>query len=131
MTLDKLLRLTRFFVTTLFTSLLVSCTASKHAGITTVNEPPITENNESAWFLYYEDQFDAKEGNVAAPSTQYPESAIRAHQRAMTNWKRKVQIAKERTIIAYIGGGVIIGVIIKNILDPPIGNIGIRLSGTL
>jgi hypothetical protein len=77
-----MLKAVRFLVPVLILSLLMSCTASQHAGVTTIGQPPITENNESAWFSYYRDQFDAYEGNVSPVDTQYPRAAHRAHQLA-------------------------------------------------
>ena len=108
MSLNNLLKLTRFLIPVLITSLLVSCSASQHAGVTTINEPPLVEDKLSTWLLYYQDQFDANEGNVIPPSNQYPQSAVRAYQRAKMNWDDKVQDAKSKTVDAYIVLGVVV-----------------------
>jgi len=82
MRLNRMLRAARFLVPILVLTLLMSCTASDHAGVTTVDRPPLTENNESAWFSYYQDQFDASEGKVPPPDAQYPQAAHKAYQLA-------------------------------------------------
>ena len=114
MALTKLRRLTRLLIPVLIASLLVSCSASQHARVTTINEPPLAEDNETSWSLYYQYQFDANEGKVMPPSVQYPLSAVRAYQREKVNWDNKVQEAKQKNLIAYIGAGMagVVGVIL-------------------
>jgi hypothetical protein len=104
--LSKLLNLTRFFIPVIITSLLVSCSASQHAGVTTITEPSPLEDNVVIWFQYYQDQFDANEGNVVPPTTQYPQSALRGYQQARMDWDGKIRDAKSETALLYIGAGV-------------------------
>jgi hypothetical protein len=103
MALSSILKLTRFIVPLIITSLLVSCATSQHAGVTTISEPTFETDNESTGFLYYQDQFDAKEGNVVLPPDQYPQASIRPYQRARVDWDQKKQQAKVKTIAAYTG----------------------------
>ena len=75
--------------------------------MTSVDLPLASEENESAWFLYYQDQFDAHMGSVASPSDQYPQVASRAYERAKVDWNQKVLSAKRRTDIGYVALGVV------------------------
>ena len=104
------LKITRVIVALLVVSMFISCTASQHAGVTTIIEPPLSENNQSAWFLYYQDQFDAFKGNVMSPSNQYPEPAHQGYEQAKDEWNKKVSQAKGKTTLLFICGGVGVGV---------------------
>ena len=78
--------------------------------MTTVKEPQLSENNQSTWFLYYQDQFDAFKGNVTPPSYQYPEPAHLGYEQAKDQWNKKVNQAKGKTTLLYICGTVGVGV---------------------
>jgi len=83
----------------------MSCSASQHAGKTNVSRPSASETNEALWFTYWQDQFDAYEGNVVAPTTpQYPEVAIQAYQQAKAEWNHKADEAATKTKILLIVG---------------------------
>ncbi len=101
--LNSLHKLTPFLIPVLVATLLLSCSAAQHAGIVTVSEPPFSEDNESRWFSYYEDQFDAKEGNVEAPPAKYP-AARHAYIRAKEEWDAKVQKATTKTAVVCLCG---------------------------
>ena len=107
------LKITRAITALLVVSTFISCTASQHAGITNVKEPPLSESNQSVWFLYYQDQFDAFKGNVLSPSDEYPQSAHQGYEQAKDEWNNKVNRAKGRTTLIYICAGavLIVGVI--------------------
>lgn len=102
MRFTTLFKYTRFLIPVLITSLLISCSASQHAGESTIKEPAQTENDENVWFLYYQDQFDTNEGNVDVPSEQYPQCAIDAYRLAKENWQLKVQQANVATITTVV-----------------------------
>ncbi len=95
-------------VLTLFTVvLLVSCTASKHLGTTTIQKPTMKESNEEAWFIYWQDQLDANGGCVPAPfSSEYPQSAVEGYNIAKVDWDKKVQQAKIGTACVWGATGV-------------------------
>lgn len=102
------------FVFTLF----VSCSASNHAGITYVKEPPENTSDEQTWFSYYQDQFDAFEGNVLSPPENYPKVARQAYQRASLEWEEKLSSASNKTMLAYIAAGILIPIAITLALTP-------------
>lgn len=81
---------------------------SKHSGVTNVPKPSMKETNEEAWRVYYEDQFDAFEGNVAMPTNEFPESAKIGYYNAKKNWDKLVRNAE---INRQIGTRVLIGAI--------------------
>jgi hypothetical protein len=82
---------------------MVGCTASQHAGVATIRKPQLTDNREAVWLSYWQDQFDAYEGNVVPPqSGTYPQVAIDAWQRAKLQWDHKVETASaNNSIIIY------------------------------
>ncbi len=81
---------------------------SKHAGVTHVPKPSMKETNEEVWRVYYEDQFDAFEGNVAMPTSEFPESAKLGYYNAKKHWDKLVRNAE---INRQIGTRVLIGAI--------------------
>lgn len=64
------------------------------------------------WFSYWEDQFDAYEGNVIAPGSEYPEVARQQYQRAKTDWDKKVEVANTKSQLAAYGVGFGISMLI-------------------
>ncbi len=110
---------TRFLVTVLILSLLMSCSASQHAGVTTIKQPLITENDESEWFSYYEDQFDAYKGKVSPPEDQHPQAAHKAYQLAKDDWDSKAGDARLTTIL--VTGSVVVGLLGLLVLTAPKG----------
>ena len=87
--------------------LLMSCTASKHLGTTTIQKPSKKELNEEAWFTYWQDQLDANGGYVPAPfSSDYPQSAVEGYNRAKVDWDAKVQQAKLGTACIWGSAGI-------------------------
>ena len=88
--------------------LMISCAASKHPGITHVEKPLMEETNEGIWYNYWQDQFDAFNGNVISPSsTEYQQGAVHGYQRAKMEWDGKVaQAGLNTSIILYGGLGV-------------------------
>jgi hypothetical protein len=100
----------------IFSLLLMSCAASQHAGVTYVNKPSMKETNEALWLSYWQDQFDAYNGNVVQPSTvEYNQSAINAYQRAKMEWDEKVFMASTNSSI-LLYGGLTLGVILAAVL---------------
>jgi hypothetical protein len=89
----------KYLVLFLICSLLISCSASRHAGITYVNRPLLSEQDENKWFIFYQDKFDANKGDVLPPTEQYPKSAHDGYKRAKVDWDVKVQKANTSTII--------------------------------
>ncbi len=89
------------FIALLLTSLF-GCVApkplsiSKHPGQTTVQKPSMNEVNDDVWYMYWADQLDAYEGNVAMPTDEYPESAKRGYYRAKTEYKQKYDNAVQK-----------------------------------
>jgi hypothetical protein len=120
-----------FIVLLIFTSCLVSCSASRHAGVTTIKEPSLSEGNETIWLRYYDDQFDANEGNVLFPSSLHPQCAVDSYKSAKKNWDKKVIEAKRKEKLAYAGatiaGTVFIYAIINVILESPMIRIKINI----
>ncbi|MFN0158918.1 MAG: hypothetical protein ACKVRP_12710 [Bacteroidota bacterium] len=119
MKLDESLKATRFLIPVLIVSLLMSCSASQHAGVTTIKQPPITENNESAWLSYYQDQFDAYKGKVSPPEDQYPKAAHKAYQLAQEDWDSKFGDARLKTIL--VTGAVVVGLLVVLVVAAPAG----------
>lgn len=66
------------------------------------------ETNEEVWRVYYEDQFDAFEGNVAMPTNEFPQSAKLGYYNAKKHWDKLVRNAE---INRQIGTRVLIGAI--------------------
>ncbi|MBM3713098.1 MAG: hypothetical protein FJW56_06645 [Actinobacteria bacterium] len=100
----------------IFSFLLMSCSASKHVGITYITKPPKEETNEAIWLIYWQDQFDAFKGNVVAPdSREYNPNAVNAFQRAKMEWDDKVITASfNNSLILWgsiIGGSILFTVI--------------------
>ncbi len=110
-----MLKETRCVVPILITSLLVSCTASQHAGVATIHQPPLAENNDSTWFSYYQDQFDAYEGKVLPPGDQYPQAAQKAYQQAKKDRESKELNAFWGTVVVT-GLGIGVAVVLFSIL---------------
>ena len=100
---------TRILVTLLVAASLTSCSASQHAGVANIQEPPLTDSDESHWFLYYQDQLDALSGNVLAPDSRYPNSARTGYGRAKDEWNKQADHARGRTMLVYISGGLVVG----------------------
>ena len=98
-------KINRFIALAVTASILISCSASQHAGVTTIKEPSLSENDQNIWFSYYQDQFDALEGNVMPPGEQYPKSAHQGYEQAKDEWNKKVSRAKGRTTLLYVCGG--------------------------
>lgn len=90
--------------------LLMSCSASEHAGVSYKKRPALTETDEQVWLEYWQDQFDARRGKVITPPMEYPAVAHNAYQRAAQDWNLKEQEARTQTYIAWIAGsaGVLI-----------------------
>jgi hypothetical protein len=97
----------------------MSCTASQHAGVITIQQPSITESDESAWYDYYADQLDAYKGGVLAPTDQYPKAAHKAHQRAKADWDSKVGDARLRTLL--VTGAAVVGILALLVITAPRG----------
>lgn len=76
-----------------------SCSASKHAGVTLVKEPSVGEVSEEKWIVYWQDQFDAKSGNVNPPYDEFPDVARRAYQKAKIEWDNRTTEARMNTLI--------------------------------
>lgn len=87
----------KILIPILICSVLISCSASRHAGITHVKQPLLSEEDENKWFAYYQDRFDANKGEVVLPTAQYPKSAHEGYKRAEEDWNRKVQKANTAT----------------------------------
>jgi hypothetical protein len=92
--------------------LLISCSASEHAGVAYKQTPALTEKDENVWFEYYQDQLDAHRGKVISPPMNYPPVAKSAYNRAAQEWNLKVQEAQTQTYIAWIAGSVAVTVIL-------------------
>ena len=108
---------TRFLAPMLIASLLLmSCTASEHAGISYKHRPALTETNETIWFEYWQDQFDANRGKVIAPPMEYPPVAKSAYDRAAQDWNLKAKEAENQTTIAWVAGSVGVTVLLLVLL---------------
>jgi hypothetical protein len=99
-----MINLRKYFIPILVCSLLISCSASRHAGITNVKQPLFSEPNENKWFIFYQDRFDAFNGNVLAPTEQYPQSALDGYKRAKEEWEMKVQKMNNFTMAFIVVG---------------------------
>lgn len=110
-------QLIRFLMPFIIGTLLVSCSASQHAGNFRIEAPPATEDKDSVWLSYYQDQFDARQGHVELPTPQSPPAAFQAYQRAQAEWDRKVISARSRTIAAYVCLGIADVVIVYVIIN--------------
>jgi hypothetical protein len=108
----SLTHIVRFLVPVLVVSLLTSCAASDHAGKTYIQRPALTVTDENTWFSYWQDQFDAMEGRVIAPSLDYPKEAHSAYDRAAQEWGMKVSDASTKTTLAWIVGSTAAGVLL-------------------
>lgn len=115
MSRNYLLKLAKISTTIFLVTLFMSCSAASHVGQTFVNEPSINESNEQTWFTYYQDQFDAFEGNVLSPQDNYPKVARQAYQRASLDWNNKVSSAKSSSQLLLIGGLILIPIIIGTV----------------
>lgn len=100
-------------------SMLMSCTASTHLGVVTVEKPPMTEMNLERWFLYYQDQFDAFKGKVQMPTDAFPPQALKGYEKAEKEWNEKVSNAHLKNTF----GGIVVILIIYSVLDFNIGSI--------
>jgi len=105
------IHINRILVPVLIASLLSACSASEHAGKTTIQQPVMAETNENTWFSYWEDQFDALEGRVIAPSLDYPKEAKSAYARAQQEWSMKESDASSKTTLVWIVGCSAAGVL--------------------
>lgn len=91
----------------IFSLLLLSCTAPKHLGTTSVQKPSMKEPDKEVWFTYWEDQLDGSGGYVPAPfSSEYPPSAIEGYNKAKVEWDTKVQQAKLGNACLLGAGGI-------------------------
>lgn len=91
----------------IFSLLLMSCTASKHLGTTTISKPSMNEPSKEVWFAYWEDQLDGNGGYVPAPfSSEYPQNAVNGYNQAKVEWDKKVQGAKVQTACVWGTAGV-------------------------
>lgn len=99
----------------LICSLLISCNASTHLGVFTIAEPAKSEQDVNQWYLFYQDQFDAKNGDVSKPSNDYPLQATEGYDKAAKDWHEKV---KKSLSYDIIGVAVIVGVVIYLKADP-------------
>lgn len=106
----------------LITSILISCSASTHSGVVSVERPATTEMNAEHWFLYYQDQFDAFKGKVNIPTDAFPPQAFKGYEKAEKEWNEKVSSARIKNTL----GGIIVILIIYSILDFEIGSIEFR-----
>ena len=96
-----------FLVPLLVVSILImSCSASEHAGVSYKRRPTLTEANETVWFEYWQDQLDANRGKVIAPPLEYPAVAKSAYERAVQDWNMKVNEAQTQTNIAWVVAGL-------------------------
>jgi hypothetical protein len=96
--------------------LLMSCSASQHAGVSYKRRPALTETNETVWFEYWQDQFDANRGKVIAPPMDYPPVAKSAYDRAAQDWNLKAKEAENQTTIAWVAGSVGVTVLLLVLL---------------
>jgi hypothetical protein len=92
--------------------LMMSCSASQHAGKTHMKRPPMTETDGEKWYAYWQDQFDAKEGKVIAPGSKFPEIARNAYTLALADREKKEQTASFNTIFTILGGVLGISILI-------------------
>ncbi len=106
MKLNMFLKSVRFVAPILIASILASCSASQHAGVTDKQRPSLTETNEQVWFVYWQDQFDGLGGRVIAPAMEYPPVAKSAYARALQEWNMKEKDAEMRTYLLYSGVGL-------------------------
>ena len=70
------------------------------------------EGNADTWFNYYQDQFDAYEGDVIPPDNNYPNAATLGFEKALADWKVKDKKATKNTILVSIGGGIVFAAVI-------------------
>ncbi len=91
-----------------------SCMTTKlstHPGVFTVPRPAMDEHHEEVWRVYYDDQFDALEGNVAMPGHEFPEAAKLGYYNAKKYWDKKVRDARDahemNKGVAYVGIGIV------------------------
>ena len=105
-------KIVRFVSQVLIALTLLSCAASQHAGVANIQRPPLTENNENAWFTYWQDQLDAFEGRVLAPPLEYPAVAKSAYERAVQEWNMKVADAHTKTTLTWSAGGILLSVLL-------------------
>lgn len=95
------------------TTVLSGCgVAGTHPGVTVVPSPAATEQDANKWFAYYQDQVDAYKGVVLPPSDQSPTAAKQGYQRAVVYWGDKVNSAKSKSLLAWIGVLVIVPLLI-------------------
>lgn len=94
-----MISLRKYLVLFLICSLLISCSASRHAGISYVRQPLLSEQDENKWFIFYQDRFDAEKGDVLPPTERYTKSAYDGYNRAKDDWDVKVQKANTSTTV--------------------------------
>lgn len=94
-----MISLKKSLVLLLICSLLISCSASRHAGISYIRQPLLSEQDENKWFIFYQDRFDAEKGDVLPPTERYPKSAYDGYNRAKDDWDIKVQKANTASVI--------------------------------
>ncbi|MFA6542058.1 MAG: hypothetical protein WCT99_10695 [Bacteroidota bacterium] len=64
----------------------------------------MNQNNKRIWYEYWQDQFDAKEGEVVAPGREYPEVAQHTYDLALRDREKKERSASLNTILTVLGG---------------------------
>ena len=125
MMITKCLNFARIITPILICSLIISCSASTHYGVTTVAEPPKQESDVNKWFLYYQDQFDATSGKVSSPSEEYPIQAKEGYQKALENWKTKVKDKSSISTPIVVGLVIISIYLIAKLLKPSMNSNGL------
>ena len=105
--------LPRIIVPLLVSAMLISCSASQHAGKLHKKRPPMNETNENVWYEYWQDQFDARKGKVIPPSSKFPEVARNAFILAHEDRKEKEQTASLNTIFTVMGSILAVAILIS------------------
>ena len=95
------------FALLMASSFACSTTLNLTAAEQNASKPELTDNDESAWMMYYRRQFEEYKGNVLPPTDSYPESARTAYQKTSNDW----QTAKETAASGnrLIGTGIGLG----------------------
>ena len=81
-----------------------SCSMYMHPGITTVQRPALTDNDQSKWVYYYQDQFDGDRGNVLEPGSDYPDAARQAYQQVHAQFMTKYRNHQIGLGVGVVGG---------------------------
>ena len=93
--------------------LLMSCSASQHAGKTYKKRPAAIETNGDVWYEYWQDQLDAREGKVIAPGSDSPEVARNAYDLAVSDRGKKEQTATLNTILTILGSIFVVSILVS------------------